>query len=306
MSTPERPASSYYCRQCGTTSTDAGRCSQCHAESLEEIPVTTTTIENDEDFEQIFNSHLDLQAFTNLLLPMLMSQTPALRPSAARHRRARHPRRIKRAVQTHRQTPHVDLITSQIQFFPLDDFLPRPVLQPNVTLVQMPFQLLLFDSQRENINPELFAQLFNEDTGAVPLNRPEIDQLTPVNSEFPDRSCHARCIFSDVLTHICLQWLHRTCHCFPRVRSVWTISRRLPTLNSYPRVIMRFIRLVWRNGCCAMAIVRCVDLWSHRGIEHHWTILGCIKWSFKAWDLVKNRRIESSSIRRSKRSHFHR
>ena len=155
MSTPERPASSYYCRQCGTTSTDAGRCSQCHSESLEEIPVTTTTTENDEDFEQIFNSNLDLQAFTNLLLPMLMSQTPTLRPPAARHRRARHPRRIKRAVQTHRHTPHLDLMslpTSQIQFFPLDDFLPRPVFQPNVTLVQMPFQLLVFDSQRENVN----------------------------------------------------------------------------------------------------------------------------------------------------------
>ena len=224
MSTPERPASSYYCRQCGTTSTDAGRCSQCQSESLEEIPVTTTTVENDEDFEQLFNSNLDLQAFTNLLLPMLMSQTPALRPPAGRHRRARHPRRIKRAVQTHRQTPHVDLMslpTSQIQFFPLDDFLPRPVLQPNVTLVQMPFQLFVFDSQRENINPELFAQLFNEDTGAVPLNRTEINQLTPINSEFPDRSRHARCN--------CLQWLHRTCHWFPRVRSVWTISRHLPT-----------------------------------------------------------------------------
>jgi hypothetical protein len=186
MSDPGEQSPNYFCHNCGTTNTNGNICSQCRSEFLEEVP-TLERISDDQQiplirqFQNLFNNGFDMQSFTNMLLPMLMVQTQA-DVSPHRHRRARPPRRIKRV--THRYLPFLDFLPIHN---PVSQVLPGQVLssplQTNMTLVQVPLQLFIFDQNGENINQEMLTQLFNDDMSTLPVTRDDINQLSTLTSE---------------------------------------------------------------------------------------------------------------------------
>lgn len=180
MSAPERqtPATSnYFCHNCATIGTNEHVCSQCQSEFLEELPVQTTIdeptgSENElplvQHFETLLQNGFDLQAFTNSLLPMLVPSTPSDLVQH-RHRRARPPRRIKRAAHAHRYLPFRSMTSPivELRLFNIQDLRST---QPNLALFQFPLQLIVFDQNGEGTN-------------TLPLTRDEINQLTAVTSK---------------------------------------------------------------------------------------------------------------------------
>ncbi|CAF2803320.1 unnamed protein product [Rotaria sp. Silwood2] len=205
MSTPNdhSPISNYLCHNCGTINTNETRCIQCQSEFLEEISIGThntqqSSNDNDhqqiasiDDFENLFNNTYDIQSFTNMLLPVLMSQTQT-NSLQHRHRRDRPPRRIKRITHSlprHRYIPFLDFLpfqiintqTSQISLLNINGLVSGQPLntqhEPNMALVQLPLNFLLLDHNGENFNPEILIQLINDDIGALPLTRNDINQL---------------------------------------------------------------------------------------------------------------------------------
>ncbi|CAF0819372.1 unnamed protein product [Rotaria sordida] len=221
MSTPNNhsPTSNYLCHNCGTINTNGTRCIQCQSEFLEEI---STEIHNTEqlsidnnhqqiplihNFENLFNNTYDIQSFTNMLLPMLMSQTQT-DISQHRHRRGRPPRRIKRITHTlprHRYIPFLDFLpfqvidtqTPQIPLLNINGFISGQPLntqyEPNMALAQLPLHFLVFDHNRENFNPEILIQLFNDDIGALPLTRNDINQLPTLTMTPSNLSVNPSC-----------------------------------------------------------------------------------------------------------------
>jgi len=220
MSTSDEHSSTsnYFCHNCGTINTNETICIQCQSEFLEEIPVqpphterisdnTQQQLSNDNDdqqvpliheFQNLFNNDFDIQSFTNMLLPMPMSQIQPDLPQH-RHRRGRPPRRIKRI--THRYLPFLDISsfqagntpTSQIHLLTTNEVAPRQVLntqfQPNIPLVQVPLQLFIFDQNRDNLNSEMLTQFLNEDNGSLPVTRDDINQLPTLTSKLYHLVC---------------------------------------------------------------------------------------------------------------------
>jgi hypothetical protein len=200
MSTPngQSPNSNYFCYNCGTINTNGTRCIQCRSEVLEEIPRQTSNTERMSDndnqqiplihqFQNLFNNDFNLQTFTNMLLPMLMSQIQPDLPQH-RHRRGRPPRRIKRV--THTPLTHTRYVpssfqaihtpTSEIRLLNINELIPGQQFN-----TQLPFQLLIFDQNEENFNPEMLTQLLNEEMDILPVTRNDINQLPTLTSKLP-------------------------------------------------------------------------------------------------------------------------
>jgi hypothetical protein len=185
--------SNYFCHNCGRLNSTGTRCNQCQSEFLEEIPVNneqnTQQISLIPDFQNLFNNNFDIQSFTNMLLLMLSSQTPSdLFSQPHHHRRSRPLRRIKRI--THRYLPFLDLSPIQslnTSLRNINGLVPEQTLntqyQPNMTFVQVPLQLLVFDQNRDNFNLETLTHLLNEDIGIMPITRDDINQLPGLTSK---------------------------------------------------------------------------------------------------------------------------
>ncbi|UJR36294.1 hypothetical protein I4U23_029023 [Adineta vaga] len=205
MSDPNEDSSSnYFCYNCGTQNTNRTRCIQCQTEYVEDQstqihnPQPSISNENDDqqiplinEFENLFTNEFDLQSFTNMLLPMLISQ---IQPNQRHHRsrRSRLPRRIKRITHSpfsHRYLPPLDILpfqvrtipTSPLQILNINEFVPGQVLntqfQSNIPLIQVPLQLFIFDQNRDHFNTQMLTHFFNEDNQVLSISRANIDQL---------------------------------------------------------------------------------------------------------------------------------
>jgi hypothetical protein len=176
MSTPpngQSPNSNYFCHNCGTLNPNGTICIQCQSQFLEEIPRQISDTEQMpliQQFQNLFNHDFNIQTFSNMLLPMLMSRIQSELPQPIR-RRGRPPRRIKRVA--HRYIPSFfHTPTSQIRLINLHGLIPGQ-------------QLLIFDQNEENFNSEMFTQLLNEDMDVLPVTRNDINQLPTLTSKLP-------------------------------------------------------------------------------------------------------------------------
>ncbi len=173
MSTPngQTPNSNYFCHNCGTINTNGTRCIQCQSEFLEQMSDTTQReLSNNEDnqqiplinqFQNLFNNDFNLQTFTNMLLPMLMSQIqPDL--SQQRPRRGRPPRRIKRV--TYSPLAHNRYLPALFQA------IHTPISE--IRLINI-----------NGLNPQLFIFDQNEDMDILPVTRNDINQLSTLTSK---------------------------------------------------------------------------------------------------------------------------
>ena len=150
MSTPN---GIYFCHNCGRINPNQTLCPHCQSEFLEQNP--NQQISLIEQFQNLFNNDINIQNFTNMLLPMLMSQIQS-EPLPHRHRRTRSARRIKRV--THIHTP-----VSQIRLF-------------NINRQRLDTQLIIFD-------PEIFRQLIDDDRDRLPRPRTDLQQLPTLTSK---------------------------------------------------------------------------------------------------------------------------
>jgi len=102
--------------------------------------------------------------------------------SDTRQRRIRPVRRIKRI--THRYLLFLDLSPIQslnTSFRNINGLVAEQQNQPNMTFVQLPLQLLIFDQN----NLETLTQLLNNDIGTMPMTRNDINQLPALTSKIP-------------------------------------------------------------------------------------------------------------------------
>lgn len=148
MSTPngQSPNSNYFCHNCGRINLNGTTCIQCQSEFLEQTSQGQLANNNDDvqqipliqQFQNLFNNDFNLQTFTNMLLPMLMSQIQPDLPQH-RHRRGRPPRRIKRA--THSSLAHNRYLpTSEIRLININGLILGQTLNT---------QLFIFDQNED-------------------------------------------------------------------------------------------------------------------------------------------------------------
>jgi hypothetical protein len=118
-------------------------------------------------FQNLFNNDFNIQTFTNMLLPMLMSQIQPDLPQY-RHRRGRPSRRIKRVTHSslahHRYLPtsfqSIHTPTSEIRLININGLIPGQTLNT---------QLFIFDQ--------------NEHMDILPVTRNNINQLPTLTSK---------------------------------------------------------------------------------------------------------------------------
>jgi hypothetical protein len=128
MSTPngQFPNSNYLCHNCGRRNPNGTTCIHCQSEFLEELPQQQTSDPDHpliHQFQNLFNHDFNLQTFTNMLLPMLMSQIQSDLPQS-RHRRGRPSRRIKRVAYRYLTSPglfNINGLNTQIFIFDSND-----------------------------------------------------------------------------------------------------------------------------------------------------------------------------------------
>jgi hypothetical protein len=161
MSTPngQFPDSNYLCHNCGRRNPNRTVCIHCQSEFLEEIPQQQNSdpdLPLIQQFQNLFNQDFNLQTFTNMLLPMLMSQIQSDLPQH-RHRRGRPSRRIKRIA--YRYLPYT----------------------PGLFNINgLNTQVFIFDPNDENFQSEILT----EDIDLLSNTRNDIDQLPTLTSKF--------------------------------------------------------------------------------------------------------------------------
>lgn len=156
MSTPngQFPTSNYLCQHCGRQNSLGIRCTECQS-----LLQTSSTIESNTNpdlglidrFEN-FNP----QIFTNMLLPLFMSQRQSDLPQQ-RHRRGRMSRRIKRVAYR---------------------YLPSSLYTPGL----FDTQLIIFDPNVTNGQSRLFTQLIAEDLDFLPNRNYDVNELPTLTS----------------------------------------------------------------------------------------------------------------------------